>query len=112
MTEAQSMLAGAGIVLAVVGLIWRMFTHYDRKNETRITEIRQENREAHEGIVKRIEGTNARIDAARDETNARINETNARINETNARIAEARDSTNARIDKVLEILAARGDDRR
>ena len=56
MTVLQGVLAGAGIMAVLMGFLWRMFAHYDRKNEGRFDALRTENREAHAGIVKNIDG--------------------------------------------------------
>ena len=63
MSEA---VAVAGLVIGLAATVWRMFAHYDQKNdarfkdidaknERRINELRAENREAHAGITKRID---------------------------------------------------------
>ena len=56
MTVLQGVLAGAGIMAVLMGFLCRMFAHYDRKNEGRFDTLRTENREAHAGIVKNIDG--------------------------------------------------------
>ena len=69
--------AVAGLIIGLAATVWRMFAHYDRKNDdrfkdidakndarfrdidakndARFKELRAENREAHAGITKRID---------------------------------------------------------
>lgn len=71
--DVSSMLAGAGIMAVLVGFVWRMFAHYDRKTETRFEKfdrktetrfdaLRQENREAHASITENVRENGRRID--------------------------------------------------
>lgn len=60
--DVSSMLAGAGIMAVLVGFVWRMFAHYDRKTETRFDALRQENREAHASITENVRENGRRID--------------------------------------------------
>ena len=39
MTVLQGVLAGAGLVAVLMGLIWRMFVHFDAKNESRFEQL-------------------------------------------------------------------------
>ncbi len=55
----NSMLAGAGVIAVLMGFIWGIFAHYDKKNETRFVALRKENREAHAGIAENIKEVKA-----------------------------------------------------
>ena len=57
--DTNSMLAGAGVMAMLMGFVWGMFAHYDKKNETRFATLRKENREAHTGIAENIKEVKA-----------------------------------------------------
>lgn len=46
MTVLQGVLAGAGLVAVLVGLLWRLFMRFDAKNENRIEQLDTKNERA------------------------------------------------------------------
>ena len=46
MTVLQGVLAGAGLVAVLIGLLWRLFAHFDAKNESRIEQLDMKNERA------------------------------------------------------------------
>ena len=40
--DMNNMLAGAGVMAVLMGFIWGVFAHHDKKNETRFAALRKE----------------------------------------------------------------------
>ena len=62
MTVLQGVLAGAGLVAVLMGLMWRMFVHFDAKNESRIDLLDTKNERAHAAITENIKAVDDRAE--------------------------------------------------
>ena len=69
MTVLQGVLAGAGLVAVLMGLMWRMFVHFDAKNESRFERLDAKsdrldakNERAHAAITANIQAVDDRAE--------------------------------------------------
>ena len=90
-------LTGVGVTAGVLLGVWRMFAHYETRNDA-----------AHAELGRRIDAVRTelgeRIDKTNDKTNARIDdmrtELGERIDKTNERIVGVEKKLDARIDEM------------
>ena len=67
MTELQGVLTSAGLVAVLMGLIWRMFVHFDDKNERAHTAITENIKAVDDRAERRAEAQRAALESiARD----------------------------------------------
>ena len=99
MTVLQGVLAGAGLVAVLMGLIWRMFVHFDAKNESRFEQLdaksdrldaknesRFEQLDAkNESRIDRLDAKSDRLDAKNE---SRIDRLDAKNEQAHAAITE------------------------
>ena len=74
MTVLQGVLAGAGLVAVLMGLIWRMFVHFDAKNESRFEQLdaKSDRLDAkNESRFERLDAKSDRLDAKSDRLDAK-----------------------------------------
>ena len=102
MTTLQVVAAVTGLVLTsaatIAGVlfgVWRMFAHYEARNDA-----------AHRDLGMRIDATNERIDGLKTDLVVRIDRVNADLG---ARIDRVNADLGARIDRVSTDLGARID---
>ena len=62
MTVLQGVLAGAGLVAVLIGLLWRLFAHFDARNESRIEQLDTKNERAHAAISENIKAVDERAE--------------------------------------------------
>ena len=62
MTVLQGVLAGARLVAVLIGLLWRLFAHFDARNESRIEQLDTKNERAHAAISENIKAVDERAE--------------------------------------------------
>ena len=91
MTVLQGVLAGAGLVAVLMGLMWRMFVHFDAKNESRF---------------KQLDAKSDRLDAKNERAHAAITENVKAFDDRAERRSEAhRTALEAMTERVHAIAA-------
>jgi hypothetical protein len=87
------MLTSAATIAGVLFGVWRMFAHYEARNDV-----------AHRDLGMRIDGTNTRVDGVRTDLGGRIEDLSkdlgARIDGVSEDLGGRVDKMNARIDDV------------
>ena len=72
MTEWRDVLMGAGLMGGFAWILWRMFVHYDAKNEDRINRLDTKNEQAHAAITENIKAVDERAERRADGLEAAV----------------------------------------
>ena len=110
MTVLQGMLAGAGLVAVLMGLIWRMFVHFDAKNESRFERLdaKSDRLDAkNESRIDRLDAKNERAHAAITENVKAVDDRAEQRSEAHRAALEAQRATLESIARDVSFLAGR-----
>ena len=88
MTVLQGMLAGAGLVAVLMGLMWRMFVHFDAKNESRFKQLDAKSDRLDAKNESRFERLDAKSDRLDAKNESRIDRLDAKNEQAHAAITE------------------------
>ena len=86
MTVLQGVLAGAGLVAVLMGLIWRMFVHFDAKNESRFEQL--------DAKSDRLDAKSDRLDAKNESRFDRLDAKSDRLDAKNESRIDRLDAKN------------------
>ena len=97
MTVLQGVLASAGLMAVLMGLIWRMFVHFDDKNER-----------AHTAITENIKAVDARAERRAEAQRVALEAMNERVHALTANVQAIDDRAERRAEAQRATLEAHG----
>ena len=103
MTVLQGVLAGAGLVAVLMGLMWRMFVHFDAKNESRFEQLDAKSDRLDAKNESRID----RLDAKNERAHTAITENVKAVDDRAEQRSEAQRATLESIARDVSFLAGR-----
>ena len=105
MTEWRDVLMGAGLMGGFAWILWRMFVHYDAKNEDRINRLDTKNEQAHAAITENIKAVDERAERRAAGLEAAIKAADERAERRAAGLEAAVKALQGALDAITRDLA-------